>query len=93
MSWKYIDTYPVCESCGKEDCDWGPETLLLIPRHKDFPYRCTVYVGHKEAGMWLVRTAESCSWEELPVAPVMWHEIEPIPNNEFTREPMDFSNV
>lgn len=68
--WRPIETYPPCDVCGKPDCDWGPTALLLLPSPASEPY---AYVGHKEAGRWLVREASDPDcWDELAVAPSHW---------------------
>ena len=65
-----IVEYPY-EQVGKGSDRWGPEAVLYVPARDDFyPHHEVSYVGHLEAGMWLVRDPEGpCGWGELPVPP------------------------
>lgn len=69
--WPSIETYPCCDSCGNAECDWGPVVLLAV----DFPFGEMIYVGHKEAGMWIINTGEGISCDELEVPPSRWHPL------------------
>ena len=70
--WRSIAEYPVCDVCSEKECDWGPEVVLLEGKH--------TYVGHKEAGEWLVRDADNpVCWSALNAAPSHFMSLPPAP--------------
>jgi hypothetical protein len=75
--WPTIDTYPPCELtfCQHEECDWGPTTLLAVDRQYDGERYVDVYVGHKEAGMWVFNTGDVQACDSIEPEPSRWHPI------------------
>ncbi len=70
--WQPIEAMPR-DHDGCADTYWGPEVVLLVPACKHFHCGPTIYVGHLEADMWLVRNIDNPgSWGELHCAPTHW---------------------
>lgn len=71
--WQPIDSYPPCPHCEDPSCDWGPLAVLRVLTTLDYLHGPTDYVGRREGGMWLSRSAhDPVAWSDLHAAPSFW---------------------
>jgi hypothetical protein len=100
--WQPIETYPRCTTCLDQNCDWGPEALVLVPpvTVDGFEMGPTRYVAHKEAGMWLTRGgSEPYTWDGLPELPSHWMPLPaspspiPSPTGEEPKPPEGYTKL